>query len=264
MKGKQGFVKGQVAWNKGLTKETDPRMAKIAEGTSKTRRKLAAQGKLTAWNKGLTKETDERMAKGSLNRAESFRRGEWEGWSKGLTKETDERVRVRAERGSATKQRQSEAGELTIWITGLTKETDPRVAKLSRSQKLAYAEGRRGTPGGGSARKGRREDLGHFVRSSWEANFARLLTFLGREYKYEPKRFTFELNGEGTSYLPDFYIVDLDRYVEIKGFWRKGHLEKVEQFLRAFPNVQLDIIGKDEYAILEEKFSSLIPNWEQP
>jgi len=252
-----------IPWNKELTKETDPRVAKNAEGTSKTRQVLFAQGKLTTWNEGLTKETDERVAKSAETRAASFQEGKWKGWCKGLNKETDERVRRRTELSTATKRKQSRDGEITIWIKGLTKETDPRVAKLSKSQKAAYAEGRRKTSGGGSARKGFREDLGHFVRSSWEANFARLLKFLNRDYKYEPRRFVFVLSsGEETSYLPDFYIVDLNRFVEIKGFWREGHREKLRQFLSAHPEIELDVVGANEYALLEEKFSKLVPNWE--
>lgn len=58
------FQKGDVPWNKGLTKETDDRVRK----------------RDVAWNKGLTKETDERIRKGQVP------------WIKGLTKETDERV----------------------------------------------------------------------------------------------------------------------------------------------------------------------------
>ena len=50
---KQQFANGKVQWNTGLTKETDERIAKMAN------KKL---GK-SAWNKGLTAETDERVAK---------------------------------------------------------------------------------------------------------------------------------------------------------------------------------------------------------
>ncbi len=37
---------GNVVWNKGLSKETDERIAKIGEGTSKTRKRLFKEGKL--------------------------------------------------------------------------------------------------------------------------------------------------------------------------------------------------------------------------
>lgn len=47
------------SWNKGLTKETDPRVAKMAEGISRS-----LKGCLT-WNKGLTKDTDNRLLEAS-------------------------------------------------------------------------------------------------------------------------------------------------------------------------------------------------------
>ena len=50
--------KGRVAWNKGLTKETDDRVAKYGIATSK-----GSKGKIP-WNKDLTKETDERVVEG--------------------------------------------------------------------------------------------------------------------------------------------------------------------------------------------------------
>ena len=39
-----------IAWNKGLTKETDERLLKLSDSISRN-----------SWNKGLTKETDERL-----------------------------------------------------------------------------------------------------------------------------------------------------------------------------------------------------------
>jgi hypothetical protein len=111
---------------------------------------------------------------------------------------------------------------------------------------------------------GYREDLGHFVRSSWEANFARLMIFQGVEYKYEPKRFVFrdkEDNILGT-YLPDFYLVDLGEYVEVKGWWDDFSKKKVDLFCSTYPDIKLHIIRRKEYMLLVKKFSHLILNWE--
>lgn len=59
--------KGRTAWNKGLTKETDDRVALNGKATSKgskgrTPWNKGAVGLQEAWNKGLTKETDNRVA----------------------------------------------------------------------------------------------------------------------------------------------------------------------------------------------------------
>jgi len=50
-------------WNKGLTKEKDPRVAQSGKKGAETRRKKYKKGEIQVWNKGLTKETDGRMAK---------------------------------------------------------------------------------------------------------------------------------------------------------------------------------------------------------
>jgi hypothetical protein len=51
--------KGKPAWNSGLTKETDKRIAKLAD--AKIGKNNPMFGK-PAWNSGLTKETDDRLA----------------------------------------------------------------------------------------------------------------------------------------------------------------------------------------------------------
>jgi len=163
-------------------------------------------------------------------------------------------------RSEETKERIREA-RLGRKSSEATKEKQ-RKAMLKKWQDPKYAAKIIG--GGRSAIKcGFREDVGHYVRSGWEANFARLLKFLKREYEYEPKRFVIETDGEVvTTYLPDFYLVDLDRYIEIKGWWYPGDLRKVELFQEAYPDIGLDIIERADYKRLKSKFSKLVPNWE--
>jgi len=96
-------VIGQKAWNRGLTKETDTRVARgalkkkqwyknpdNAEKVKEFAKKVGLKHKgLLAWNKGLTKESDPRVAKGGENvsktRQEMSKRGKLKAWNKGLT-----------------------------------------------------------------------------------------------------------------------------------------------------------------------------------
>src|SRR3954470_500547 len=74
----------------------------------------------------------------------------------------------------------------------------------------------RSNPGWGKRPRGNtgwREDLDHFVRSSWEANVARVLRYLGVEYDYEATVFDLGL----TTYTPDFRI-HAKLYLEVKGW----------------------------------------------
>jgi hypothetical protein len=70
------FKKGSVPWNKGLTKDTDSRVADIAAKIGNNR-----------WNKGLTKETDARVV--NQARLASIKNKGKESWSKGQTRDNN-------------------------------------------------------------------------------------------------------------------------------------------------------------------------------
>lgn len=54
---------------------------------------------------------------------------------------------------------------------------------------------------------------GHWFRSRLEARWAVFLDTLGVEYRYEPEGYVL---SDGTCYLPDFYLQNLDCWLEIK------------------------------------------------
>jgi DNA polymerase III alpha subunit/intein/homing endonuclease len=109
------------------------------------------------------------------------------------------------------------------------------------------------------SRMGFRKDLGHFVRSSWEADYCRVLNYHGIEYKYEPE--TFDL-GE-VSYTPDFYLPREDRYVEIKGWMTEKSALRIKLFREKFPNKTLEVVNKTEFAEMALKYKHLVA-WECP
>ena len=118
-----GFVLGRTfnsnPWNKGLTKETDNRVAQNAESTSKGMKGL------TPWNKGLTKETND-ILKATSEKISASMQGNTP-WNKGLNKDSDERLRKSGEKQSLTKQENPPIS----WNKGLTKETDDRIKRIS-------------------------------------------------------------------------------------------------------------------------------------
>ncbi len=59
--GKVGFKKGNIAHNKGKTKNNYEPLKRVGEKVSKTRRRLIKEGKLKSWSRNLTKETDIRI-----------------------------------------------------------------------------------------------------------------------------------------------------------------------------------------------------------
>tara|TARA_Y100000592_G_C5429556_1_gene297580 strand:+ start:53 stop:838 length:786 start_codon:yes stop_codon:yes gene_type:complete len=69
-----------------------------------------------------------------------------------------------------------------------------------------------------NGRMGFRRDLNpnYFFKSSLEADYARWCEATGKNYIYEHKTFTLNINGKEKKYTPDFYHPDDDLYVETK------------------------------------------------
>jgi len=104
---------------------------------------------------------------------------------------------------------------------------------------------------------GFREDLGHYVRSSWEANIARLLLYFGITYFYEPERF--DLND--VTYCPDFYLPTLDTYLEVKGYPDRN-IDSVAKFAVQYPDKKIALIMGESYLELEERYGECVKGWE--
>jgi hypothetical protein len=112
----------------------------------------------------------------------------------------------------------------------------------------------------GRGKSGIREDLGTFFRSTWEANFARILNYLGIEWEYEPqdKRIIFET----CSYLPDFYLPEKSLYIELKGSRFGERDKKLGMLYKEQPEFPIKIIDKEVYSKLTKMFKDKIKNWE--
>ena len=161
-------------------------------------------------------------------------------WNKGLNN-TDERIQKSVDKQKKTFAKHMSEDKIIMYFTG-KKLTDKHKNKVSLGNTIAILEGRK--PHLPKFKGGIREDLGHYVRSSWEANFARILKYLNREYKHE--KIFFELSN-GTRYIPDFYDIKNDRYYEIKGFWIDGSKEKFELFKQEYPHIKIHLIEGKQY-----------------
>jgi len=128
--------------------------------------------------------------------------------------------------------------------------------KTKRKMKERYLNGKKVHSNAGYGKQGIRNDIGHYVRSTWEANIARILKFNNIKYEYEPKRFDL---GEIGTYLPDFYLPEKNLYIEVKGYWRRNDKEKYNKFKE---NHNILLIEKNEYKHLKHIYNHFIPNWE--
>ena len=83
-------------------------------------------------------------------------------------------------------------------------------------------------------------------RSKLEKQFAEFLDRSGVRWVYEHKSFPYiDRKGKRRTYTPDFYFVDEDRYIEIKGYKKDSDEYKVNTLIKAGINIKM--IGKGEF-----------------
>ncbi len=163
------------------------------------------------------------------------------------------------------------------------------LAKSNNAVKKKLYELKHGKPAPGTKKSGKRtkigkrKDLNLFVRSGWEANVARWIKHQGKTYKYEPEVFVFKGIKHGTvSYCPDFYIVEDDTWIEVKGQLMAKDRTRINRFKKLYPaefKKLKAIVGRPStaaakffqklevpilayYADLDKEFSTVVKSWE--
>lgn len=109
---------------------------------------------------------------------------------------------------------------------------------------------------------GYREDLGHRIRSSWEANFARILKYENKTYLYEEIFEVTNKDGVCLTYRPDFYCKNENKYFEVKGYWWDDAKLKFDLFKEQYPEINIELIDAEKYKELENKYKHIIKEWE--
>ena len=131
-----------------------------------------------------------------------------------------------------------------------------RILSATARKNMSDAHSRRIRSSGNHYQRGNggyREDLGHNVRSNWEANFSRILKLQGKDYEYEPV--TFELDN-ATSYTPDFRIEGV--FYEVKGYLTETAKKKLDAFKSKFHDVPFVLINGVEYNKLRDEYQDKI------
>ena len=111
---------------------------------------------------------------------------------------------------------------------------------------------------------------GLYVRSSWEANYARYLNWLVElgeihHWEYEPDTFEFPVKRGSKFYTPDFKVwISEDRYEyhETKGWMDQVSKTKIKRMGIHYPDEPLIIIDSVAYRALAKDVKNLVPNWE--
>ncbi len=102
-------------------------------------------------------------------------------------------------------------------------------------------------------------DDARFAHES-EEEFARILDFYGVRWQYEPRTFPLRHDGDGRiieAFSPDFYLSDLDLYIELttlkQGLVTDKH-RKMRRLVELYPEVQVKLLYKRDYLSLLAKY----------
>ncbi|OGD31226.1 hypothetical protein A2V94_07745 [Candidatus Atribacteria bacterium RBG_16_35_8] len=93
-----------------------------------------------------------------------------------------------------------------------------------------------------------------------EEEFSKILDFYRIKWKYEPKTFILELDNRGNpdvSFTPDFYLPDMDLYIELttlnqKLVTKKNH--KIKKIKELYPGINIKLFYKKDYHSLLFKY----------
>ncbi|MCL4386215.1 MAG: hypothetical protein M1475_00400 [Actinobacteria bacterium] len=93
-----------------------------------------------------------------------------------------------------------------------------------------------------------------------EREFAKILDFYKISWQYEPKTFPLEFDSSGNpvlSFTPDFYLPDLDLYIELttlnQNLVTKKN-KKIRKLRELYPDVNIKLFYKKDYDSLLFKF----------
>ncbi len=223
--------KGNQSWMKGLT-IANPKVKQIIEKGALTRKRLYAEGKLKPWNLGKL------MPQEVKDKISAKRKGK-----------TYEEIMGKEKALEFKKKLSSMMKERVLGknnpMYGKFGDKNPHYGKPAQHGKHSF-----------------KNDLGHYCRSNWEANYARYLLWTGKNYQYEPK--TFEIlmpNGEKGTYTPDF-LVNGTEWQELKGWETRNEIKKWELFQQQYPNEKFVFIDRKKYKDIERLHKYIISNWE--
>lgn len=157
---------------------------------------------------------------------------------KGLTKDTSEQIK----KASETQRRRRAAGEISNWNVGKTALTDQRVARTNAI--ISSSVNRKivaGTWHNSFARARRQTYKNESFDGTWEVKLATWFDANSITWQRNKESFPYSFEGKQRRYTPDFFLPNIDCYVEVKG-WKTS---KDEAKWYHFPKKLVVLSGSD-------------------
>ena len=160
-----------------------------------------------------------------------------------------------------------------MWADPNSKINSPEQSQRRSDHMVAMAAAGKLRGGYSRGAGGRRADLDNrYFRSSWEANYARLLNFLVKQgeilsWEFETKTFVFEAIKRGTrAYTPDFKVMLPDgsyEWHEVKGWLDQKSRTRLKRMAKYFPEEKIVLRDAAYFKKLNKSaIPGLLPNWE--
>jgi hypothetical protein len=95
------------------------------------------------------------------------------------------------------------------------------------------------------------EYKGFNLKGSWELEVAKWLDKHGIKWTNEVKGFEYFWEGKIHLYFPDFYLTELDKYIEVKGYERERDRKKWEviENLIVFKKKEIELIRENVFSL---------------
>lgn len=152
-------------------------------------------------------------------------------WNKGLTADSDERVKINSEKSAETNKK--------LFENGLRK---PSVMSQEARKRLSILQSEKNRGG-----KCVWHNInGISVQGTWELNVALKLNELNIEWR-RGSPIEYEMNGKLKHYTPDFYLINENLFLEVKGYWWGDDKEKMDCIYNQYPDMKIVIVDKDKY-----------------
>ena len=158
-------------------------------------------------------------------------------WNKGLTKETSKSIQKAIDTYSKNK------------ALGLHNMYNPMCDEKSRKKlsDTCLRKSKEGTWHTSLAKNMHINYKGIDLHGTWELKYAQYLDEKGISWERCKDRFTYTFDDKIRYYTPDFYLVGLDKYIEIKGYATKKDYAKWTQFPK---DRTLEVLMKKDLILL--------------
>lgn len=147
-----------------------------------------------------------------IDTSKSFGNGSRQAWNKGLSKETDERIL----KSSQTYNKNKELGLHDIKYGKNNSSSRPEVKQ--KISETCLKKSKDGTWHISLSKHMHYNYKGNDLHGTWEVAYAIYLDENNIKWIRNTKRFKYNYQGKIHYYIPDFYLIDTDEYIEIKGY----------------------------------------------